>query len=233
MARSAVQPAPSSFLASLGTAECRALVELGSERAYPARSDLFHQGEPTRHVLLLLDGWVKVASRSRGGEEALLAIRGPGDILGELSAVDGRPRSATVSALVPVRVRVIDGDRFREHLLRRPRLMLALLVHVAGSLRQSDLERLRYVATPSSGRLARLLLDLAQRHGRRTPDGMVIDLPLTQRELATAAAMSREAVARTLRLLRDRQVLRTSRQRIVVIRAEVLRSLGGSVPDDT
>ncbi len=217
----------------LDRAEAAALVDLGVEREYAARASLFHQGEPTRHVLLLLDGWVKVCSRSRGGEEALLAIRGPGDIVGELSAVDGRPRSATVTALVPVRVRVIDGDRFRDHLLRRPKVMLALLAHVAGNLRQSDLERLKYVSTPSSGRVARLLLDLAMRHGRQTPDGVLIDLPLTQRELATAAATSREAVARTLRLLRDRQLLRTSRRRIVLVRPEVLRSLSGSVPDDT
>jgi CRP/FNR family transcriptional regulator, cyclic AMP receptor protein len=213
--------------------EIAAVVALGSQRDYAAKASLFHQGEPTHHIVLLLDGWVKVASRARGGEEALLAIRGPGDILGELSAVDGRPRSATVSALVPVRVRVIDGDRFREYLLRAPKLMLALLIHVAASLRQSDLERLKYVSTTSSGRVVRLLLDLAKRHGRKTPDGVLIDLPLTQRELATAAATSREAVARTLRLLRDRHLLRTSRQRIVLVRIEVLHSLIGSVPDDT
>jgi CRP-like cAMP-binding protein len=110
--------------------------------------------------------------------------------------------------------------------------MFAMLRHVAARLRESDVERLHYVSTSSSGRFVRLLLDLAERRGIRSTDGVVIDLPLTQQEMAKAAATSREVVARTLRMLRDRGLVRTSRQQIVLVEVDVLRSLIDSVPDD-
>jgi CRP/FNR family transcriptional regulator, cyclic AMP receptor protein len=171
-----VIPLPNSFLSTLGRAETAALVRLGTERRYPARMTLVRQGEPSGHVLLLLEGWVKAAAHSYTGEEALLAIRGPGDVLGEFSAVDGRARSATVTTLVPVRVKMIDGDRFVDHLMRNSPAMYGLLVHTIASLRQADVERLKYVSVSGSGRVARLLLDLSVQHGRETGEGVLIDL---------------------------------------------------------
>lgn len=219
------EPHPRSFLAQVDAAGQRALALLGALREYRPRTTLFHQGEPSRHVVLLVDGWVKVTSTSRTGEEALLAIRGPGDIIGDLSAVDGKPRSATVIALVQLSARVIDGDRFLDCLAHNSAVALALMRHISANLRESDHKRLEYVSTSSSSRLAALLLTLAGEHGVVSEEGLVIQLPLTQKELATAAATSREVVARTLRTLRSRDIVRTRRQRIVVVRPDVLRSL--------
>ncbi len=215
------------FLNTLGKAEVAALIKLGTARRYPARSVLFRQGEPGIFVLLLLEGWVKTASHAYSGDEALLAIRGPGDVLGEFSALDGQPRSATVSALVPVRAIRIDAERFVEHLKGNSQTMYQLLVHTVDRLRQSDRERLRYVSADGSRRLARLLLDLAARHGRGSSDGTVIDLPLTQHELANAAATSREVAARYLSLMRERGVVVTRRRQIVLVHPEVLESMCG------
>ncbi len=220
-----VNPLPNSFLSMLEKAEIEALTGLGTEWTYPARSTLFRQGETGGHVLLLMEGWVKTASHAYTGDEAILAIRGPGDVLGEFSALDGKPRSATVEALVPVRAVLIEGERFVEHLMRHSGTMRGLLVHTIERLRQSDRERLRYVSADGSRRIARLLLDLAARHGRRTSAGTLIDLPLTQRELANAAATSREVAARCLRMLRERGVVETSRQQIVVVHPKVLESM--------
>src|SRR5438046_10650422 len=107
-------PTPGSFAAQLDPATWEALARYGRLRSYPAWATLFHQGDPSRHVVIVLSGWVKVTSVSRGGNEALLALRGPGDILGELAAVDGGPRSATVTTLMPVTVQAVDGERFVE-----------------------------------------------------------------------------------------------------------------------
>jgi CRP-like cAMP-binding protein len=224
---------PKSFVAGLGAADRELLVRAGAPRNYQPRATLFHQGEPSRHVVLLRAGWVKATSMSRTGEEAILAIRGPGDILGELAAVDKLPRSATVSALVPVEAIAVSSDRFLECLADHPLVALALLRHISASLRESDTHRLEYVSASSSARIAALLLKLAHEHGVRTAEGLVIQLPLTQRELALAAATSREVVARTLRTLRSRDVVRTRRQQITVVRPEVLRSLCGSASTDT
>jgi len=225
---------PQSFTAALSPAALAMIESLGRISVYPAGSVLFRQGEPTGHVAVLARGWVKVVASAHSGEEAFLAIRGPGDVLGELSAVDGQPRSATVSALVPVRARVIQGDRFLEAVSASPELCLALLRHLTAHLRDSDRRRLEYVSTGTFQRLVTLLVELADTYGDLHPDGsIVIRLPLTQRDLAAAAAMSREAVARGLRTLRERDLVRTNRRRIALIRPQLIRALATSMPDDT
>ncbi|MEU8179903.1 Crp/Fnr family transcriptional regulator [Micromonospora sp. NPDC049044] len=221
-----------SFLNLLTDDEIGDLLALGPERLFPRRATLVRQGDPTQHVVLLNSGWAKVSAESSRGDELLLAIRGERDIIGELSAIDDRPRSATVTALVPVRARVIQAQRIVQHLRDHPNVMFAMLRHVAGRLRESDAERLRYVSTSSSARTVGLLLDLADRHGVQFGKGVLIDLPLTQQEMAKAAATSREMVARTLRILRERGLVRTSRQRIVLVETDVLRTMVDSVSDD-
>lgn len=231
-----VPPTPGSFVAHLTETTARALAAYGRTRRYPAGSALLHQGEPFGHVLLLRAGWVKVTSVSRGGATALLALRGPGDILGEVAAVDGGARSATVTTLVPVEADVIDGRRFLQAVEELPGLALALLQHLSRSLRESDCKRLEYVSAGTSGRLASLLLALSGqdgRDGRGSGGGRTIDLPLSQRDLAAAAGTSREAVARLLHTLRERGVVRTGRRRVEILQPEVLRSLCRSLSTDT
>jgi CRP-like cAMP-binding protein len=158
--------------------------------------------------------------------ELLLAIRGPGDVVGELSAIDAHLRSASATALTAVQAHVIDGARFVA--CRHPGLTFELLRYLAANLRDSDAERLKYVAASSNARLAQLLVRLARQHGVETEEGVMIGLPMTQQ-----AATSREAVARALRVLRERGIIRTSRKRIVLVRPEVLNVLSASVPTDT
>jgi CRP/FNR family transcriptional regulator, cyclic AMP receptor protein len=224
---------PDSFLAHVGP-EARARLErLGSHHAYAARSVLFHQGDPSRHVVILLQGWVKVTSISRDGSEALLGLRGPGDILGELAAVDNKPRSASAFVLLPVMGLSIGEGRFVEAVTHEPELGLALLRYIARNLREADRSRLSYVSTSSTARLAKMILELAEVHGERTDEGILIRLPLSQREIAMAATTSREVAARVLRKLRDRDVLSTRRRQIVLKRPEVLHSLCRTMSTDT
>jgi CRP/FNR family cyclic AMP-dependent transcriptional regulator len=225
-------PVPGSFAAQLTPEVLSALEECGRIRSYPRTATLLRQGEPAGHVILLRSGWAKVTSVSRGGAEALLALRGPGDILGEVAAVDGGPRSATVTTLVAADALVVDGRQFLAEVERLPALALPLLRHLARGLRESDGKRLEYVSASASARLATLLLGLSEQYGQRTDDGWRIDLPLSQRDLAAAAATSREAVTRLLRTLRDRDVVRTGWRRLEILQPEVLRSLSRSASLD-
>ncbi|WP_329109472.1 Crp/Fnr family transcriptional regulator [Micromonospora sp. NBC_01699] len=225
-------PLPGTFLAHLPPADRDRLATIATTRRHAARTDLFHQGDPSRYVMILLSGWIKVTSVSREGQEALLALRGPGDIIGDLAAIDGGVRSGTVTTLTALQAYVIDGNQFVDLVVNQPRLALGLLRHLVRGLRQSDVKRLEYVSANSFARLAGLLANLADEHGRLTPEGIVIDLPLSQRELATAAAASREAVARAMRALRDRDIVRTGRRRILVVAPLVLRALSRSTSDD-
>ncbi|MFD6620072.1 Crp/Fnr family transcriptional regulator, partial [Streptomyces albidoflavus] len=199
----------------------------GRHLRYRARSVLMHQEEPSAHVLLLLHGWTKVTATALNGYEALLALRGPGDIIGEGAALSGGYRSATVTTLEPVEAVVIDETRFTAFLSGSPRVALRLLSLTTDRQRATDRRRLEWAALTVRERLAVLLLELVRSHGRQTEDGVELTVRLSQQEFAGSVGSSREAVARLLKELRDKRVVSTQRRRIVVLRPDVLRRIIG------
>ncbi|MET8567264.1 Crp/Fnr family transcriptional regulator [Streptomyces sp. NPDC004783] len=215
------------FLARLEKEDRTALLGIGRPLRYRARSVILHQDEPSSHVLLLLHGWTKVTAIAANGYEALLALRGPGDIVGEGAALSGRHRSATVTALDAVEAVVIDRARFTAFLTAHPRAALRLLGLTTDRQRSTDRRRLEWAALSVRERLAVLLLELVRTHGNRTEEGVELTIGLSQQEFAGSVGSSREAVARLLKELRDRHVVVTRRRRIVVLRPEVLRRIIG------
>ncbi|GHE11822.1 Crp/Fnr family transcriptional regulator [Streptomyces alanosinicus] len=216
------------YLARLPEAASVALISAGTELRYPARTALLMKGEPSSHVLLVLEGWVKVTDGSPGGHEALLALRGPGDVIGESAALEDTSRSASVTTLEPVRAVVISADRFKAYLDAHPTAARQLMAVVTDRMRAADRKRLELAACGVKERLARLLLELAQHHGEAVPEGVLVRVPLTQQELAGAVGSSRESVTRLLRELRERGYVTTHRQSLVVVKPEMLRRIGGS-----
>ncbi|WP_405423490.1 Crp/Fnr family transcriptional regulator [Streptomyces erythrochromogenes] len=213
------------FLARLEEADGTALRALGREVVYQPRSTLLHQDEPTTHALLVLSGWTKVTATHPNGYQALLALRGPGDIIGESSALTRRPRSATVTALEKVRAVVIEHERFRGFLSRFPDAALQLLALSSDRTRAADRRTLQFASMPVRERLAVLLLDLARIHGKRTTLGWEVAVPLTKQELAGTVSASREMVQRELKSLRDRGVISTGRRSLVIMRPDVLHRI--------
>ncbi len=189
-----------------------------------------NEGDRSDHVVIIQAGRVKVTSAAESGKQVLLAIRGPSDLLGEFSAIDGRARSATVTALSTVTTTVVSGQAFRAMLRDDGLTAFAMLQLVVHRLREADMQRLEYGAHTVIERVSRLLLDYASRYGHVDDDRVVITLPLTQDELAHAAGASREAVAKSLRRLRDRNALRTGRRRIEILRPDLLAEFAGGVP---
>ncbi|MFG2929974.1 Crp/Fnr family transcriptional regulator [Streptomyces achromogenes] len=215
------------FLARLEKEDRVALLATGRPLRYRARTVLMHQAEPSAHVVLVLHGWTKVTATAANGYEALLALRGPGDILGEGAALSGRHRAATVTALEPVEAVVIDQSRFTAFLAENPRATLQLLSLATDRQRSTDRRRLQWAALSVRERLAVLLLELVRTHGTRTDEGISLTIGLSQQEFAGSVGSSREAVARLLKELRTREVLVTRRRRIVVLRPDVLRRIAG------
>jgi CRP-like cAMP-binding protein len=174
-------------------------------------------------VLILRSGQAKVTVPDRDGHEVILGFRGPGELLGELSAVDGATRSASATALEPLVALGLPGDAFRGLLDRRPAVARALLGVVALRLREADRQRLEFAAYDVPGRVARRLVELAGRFGRECPDGVEITLGLSQEELAGWAGCSREGVSKALATLRGLGWIDTRRRRIVVRDMAALR----------
>ncbi|MFG2499986.1 Crp/Fnr family transcriptional regulator [Streptomyces sp. NPDC048441] len=213
------------FLARLEREDRSALLALGSTLPFAARAPLIHQNEPSSHILLILNGWTKVTASAANGYEALLALRGPGDIVGESAALTGRPRSATVTALEPVRAVAVQLQQFTGFLARSPTASFALLGLTSDRTRAADRRRLEFASMTVRERFAALLLDLARTHGRRTDEGIELAVPLSKQELAGSVGASREMVQRLLKELRNREAVATGRRELVILRPDVLRKI--------
>src|SRR3954468_20459146 len=144
-------------------------------RRYRRGDVLFHQGDDAGAVLVLLAGHVKAAMLN-DGREVILAFPGPGELLGELSAVDGEPRSGTVRAIDDVEALVIPGSAFRAYLERKPRIALVLLRSVTERLRAADRQRVDYAVNDVVVRVAGRLVELCDRFG--SEEGATIEIGL-------------------------------------------------------
>ena len=153
------------FLDALTETEADDLRAVGRRRTYGANVTLFHQGDEAGPVLVLLDGRVKVVALTPAGREVIVAVRGPGDLLGEMAAFDGEPRSATVATLEPVDALLVPGSAFAAFLERRPRVALVILRMVAGRLRYADAQQADFATHDVVGRVAHRLVELCERFG--------------------------------------------------------------------
>jgi CRP-like cAMP-binding protein len=199
------------------------LLRLGVVRHYPEPGKvLISEGDTSRVTYVILSGSVKVTGSTDQGE-ALLAIRVGGDVVGELAALDGQPRLATVTTAGPVRARVIGRPEFTAAVSRDPELALAISAVVADKLRSATSRRVDFTGCDATTRFSRVLLDLATRYGQATPAGHVITCPMTQAEFATLAGTAESTVQRTLRQLKADGTVATGYRETTVLDMEALR----------
>ncbi|ONI81199.1 hypothetical protein ALI144C_21930 [Actinosynnema sp. ALI-1.44] len=198
----------------------RRLVEAGTQRRWSTGQVLIRESDASDHVVLLVSGRVKVSVTAPSGRQVMMAIRGPGELLGEVSAIDGGERSATVTALSDVRGVSLTGPEFHRFMLDAPAVTVELLKMVVGRLRESTRRRLENGAYDVPARTARLLVDYARDYGEPVPDGLTVKL--RQSELAEAAGASREAVAKALKVFREAGAVRTNRCSFDVLEIDLL-----------
>jgi len=204
-------------LAGVETGAVALLRAEGRARRFRTGATLFHEGDDSDWIGLVVKGRVKVSCYGADGRERLVAVIGPGELLGELSAIDGERRSATATALDPLDVHVLTAAEFVGLLEENPAATLGILRSVIGRLRESDKRRVEFGALDTVGRVARLIVELAERYGEEADGGIRIQLPLSQEELAGWAGASREAVVKALRGLRSRGWIETGRREIRVL----------------
>ncbi|MEU9335043.1 Crp/Fnr family transcriptional regulator [Streptomyces sp. NPDC048290] len=199
----------------------------GRMESYAPREDLMRQDDLTDHLLVLATGCVKVTAVSAAGYQAVLALRGPGDLVGEQAGLDGGPRSATLTALTPVRALLIPAAGFKAAADDRTAISGALHQVLSIRLRDADRTRTSAGSDPLAARLAALLLDLAAAHGRRTPSGAVrIGLPLSQDDFAGLVLGSRRTVSRILEQWRADGWVSTGRTQVVIENPDALKRAG-------
>lgn len=211
------------LLARLSSEDVRSLAQRGRVRNYSSGAVLFFQGEPGDALHVVVEGRIRVAVVSNTGEEATVAYVGPGDCFGEFSVFDGRPRSATGIAAEKTKTFVVTRDSFVEWLAERPPAALALLETLSLRLRRADenLADLAFLDLPH--RLAKQLLALSAEHGERTNGGEP-RLRVTQGELASMLAVSRESVNKQLNYFQREGWIALGRGWVRVLDSEALRS---------
>ena len=182
---------------------------------------LFTEGDASERVMLLVSGRAKISMSSESGHETVLGYRGAGEVLGEMSAIDGEPHLATVTVVEAGEALVLSSARFLDALEREPGVGLALLRMLVRRQRDADRTRADYTALDVLGRVAHRLVDLAEEYGRPFGDGILIELSYSQRELAGWVGASREAVNKALAQLERLGLVATEGGHTVV------RDLGG------
>ncbi len=203
------------------------LIRLARPVALAPGQTLFEQGDRSEGCYVILEGVLKVFAVSNEGEEALFSVCGAGDIIGEIGLIEGVPRSASVQALKPCSLAYLssrDFDRFADE---NPLVYRHMLQIVCARLRASSDSFAAYQLLPISGRLARVLLRLAEGFGEPLDGGRVlIRQKFTQAELANMSGAARENVSRRLNELRKSGVLSRVSSYYCIEDVDTLRDMG-------
>jgi CRP/FNR family transcriptional regulator, cyclic AMP receptor protein len=218
------------FWALLTDDERGVLSGLGRVTSFAPGTLMCVEGEPVTHVFILVDGWVKIQSVTSEGRELVLALRGQGDVIGELAGETTGHRTASVQAIGTVRALIVGFEKFSSFL--DSHLGAGHAYRRVFAQRWNDSESLLRSRSVTNGaqRLAGLLLDLAARHGTPAGHAVHVAMPLTQVELASMIGVSRATVTRALSNWRDRGIIRTGQRDLTIADLGTLRKIAGEQP---
>lgn len=209
--------ADSDFFGSLTEAEIDRLVSFGTVVKLAAGQLLFQKGDPGDRLAVVVSGRVRIGTVTPEGREAALNYVEPGQSFGEMALLDGKPRSADATALEPTELFVLERRDVLAFLEHHPEVALRIIGVLCQRLRRTtemvEDAGLRAMAP----RIARALLRLAADHGRRLPEGVRIELKLSQRELGAYCGLARENVNRQLSLWREAGLVRNEGGYLVIV----------------
>ncbi|WP_309117042.1 Crp/Fnr family transcriptional regulator [Saccharothrix sp.] len=194
----------------------------GEQLEFPRRHVIFTEGEPGHRFYIIQSGKVKITASAPGGRENLLEVLGPSDMFGELSIFTSGPRASTATSLTRVSALGIDQAVLRQWLTNRPHIAEQLLRAMARRLRWTTSMLVDLVYNDAPGRLAKTLLELAQRFGVQEPGGLRVTHDLTQEEIAQFVGTSRETVNKTLAHFAHRGWLLQEGRSVVILDPERL-----------
>ena len=191
--------------------------------SYAAGSSIFRKGDPGNGLYGILSGEVAINTFSADGKEILLNLLKPGDIFGEIALLDAKERTAGAVAKTASELLFIDRGDFIPFLERHPQVCVRLLTVLCGRMRWTSqiIEDVIFLDLP--GRLAKKLLDFAELHGRSVPQGIELDLHLSQYDLGTLTGASRESVNKVLTLWRRNGLISLQQRKIIIHRQAELR----------
>ena len=206
---------------SLTDTEWKDLLASGSRRSFAPGAPLMHQGDESDHVVALIQGTVKVTEATAAGQVHPVALRGSGELLGDVGVLLEQPRTASVWSVNRCVGHAIPASAFRR-LERRHQLTATLLRFTLQRSMEKDRHLRSFRCDTRDVRLARLLADFAQEVGEREGRRTAIHLGMNRAELASMLGMSRATLHSALTSLQRRELITCRRMRIDVADVEAL-----------
>jgi len=189
----------------------------------PRGDRLFDEGDLGDCLYLVISGKVKLTRTAPDGRESLVSVHGPGDMFGELAMFDPTYRTSTAVAITDARLAQIAHNDLRNVLATRPPVALLLLKALAQRLRRVTETNTNLIFTDVPGRVAKALLELADKFGTLTDEGIQVNHDLTQEELAQLVGASRETVNKALADFATRGWLQLAAKSVLIIDQDRLR----------
>ena len=206
-----------SLFSNLSPEELRLLAAHAVRKSYMQGELLFSEGDACKGLHIIVSGKLRIFKSSASGREQVLAVEGPGGSVAELPVFDGAPYPASVSAAEDSQILFISRNDFLSFCLAHPEVALKMLAVVGARLRRlvGIIEELSFATVRQ--RLASLLVRLAQTEGKRTGEGIEIQLPGTHQELAHQLGTVRELVSRNLMRLQAEGLVQVEARNITVL----------------
>jgi CRP/FNR family cyclic AMP-dependent transcriptional regulator len=211
------------LFASLDDQAFAALTEELTEVDLSRGSTLFHEGDPGDQLYFIVSGKIKLGRTASDGRESLVAIMGPGELFGEMALFDPSPRSTSATAVSETRLAGLKHENLKKVIERSPDVSAQLLQALARRLRRTNESLADLVFSDVPGRVAKALLDLADRFGRPATDGILVAHELTQEELAQLVGASRETVNKALAEFVQRGWIRLEARAVVILDLQRLK----------
>ena len=215
-----------SIFAGMDQRQVDTLASLAVRKTFKTRDVVLRKGDPAQQIYIIAKGRLKTITAGGEGRQAALSIMGPGEVFGEVAALDGQPRSATITALEPCELLIIQRNDFFYFLERNPKAAIKLLEVLAGRLRRLSerVEDSTFLEIP--GRLAKQLLRLGRQYGTTSPQGTRIELKLSQQELGDLVGATRESVNKQLRAWEGEGLIEKNDGRLVLKDVLALEDIG-------
>lgn len=220
-----MQQVPSPLVSVLPARERERLLDRAVPRRLERGDTLYLAGELEGRVHVVCSGLLKLSTCDHEGRTTTLALAAPGDLVGEIAAVDGEAQAFDTVAISPCELAGIDADLFVDVVTKDPRAALELARLIA--------IRTRWIATTASerttndvpARLAARLLDLAEVLGRMRAGTIEVELPMTRTDVGQLAGMCRESASKTLSRLTRQGVLEYKGKTLRIFRPDVLETI--------
>jgi CRP/FNR family transcriptional regulator, cyclic AMP receptor protein len=205
------------LLGQLEPDELARVLAFSRTERFSAGQVIFRRGEPGQSMMTVISGRIKISVSSSEGKEAVLAILGRGEVLGEMSLLDGKERSADATAMEAGEALSIHRRDFIPFLERNPAICIRMLAILSNRLRRTSgmVEDRSFLDLP--GRLAKTLIDLGKADGTETEDGLRVETHMSQRNFGAMLGASRETINKQLRAWQDEGLILTGRGYVVLV----------------